>query len=360
MRTDSRRRALPTSLRRRSRPWSEAALTVAACVVLAAVSLVHRPFPVPRTVFGPPAVQTTRAGLLGQVASGRKLLGVAPDGIKSGPASLDSFARLIGRQPDVVEFYQSFAEPFDSPAAAAAASTGALPLDSWGPAGTDLAHIASGSDDAYITAFADRVRDLRGPLALTVGHEMNAPWSKWWGGRGPTDARLFVAAWQRIHTIFARQNARNVIWVWTVNIEAGGAVAPGPYYPGAGYVDWIGVDGYFRPGLPTTFGALLGPTLADLRAHYPQPILVVETGALHTALRPGEIESAFRTVSATSGLIGFIWFDYDLLSTEGVDWRLDGDPPSVAAYRRNATAAQFALRTPVSADAAPYHPGSSS
>lgn len=360
MRTDSRRRDLPTALRRRPRLWSEAALTVAACVVLAAVSLVHRPFPPPGPRFAPPSAQMTKGEYLDEVAAGRKLLGVAPDGIKAGLASLGSFARQIGRQPDVVEFYQSFTEPFDTPAAAGAVSTGALPLDSWGPAGTDLAHIASGLDDAYLTAFADRVRDYRGPLALTIGHEMNAPWSKWWGGHGPTDPHLFVAAWRRIHTIFAQRGARNVIWVWTVNIEAGGAVPPGPYYPGAGYVDWLGVDGYFHPGLPTTFDALLGPTLADLRAHYAQPILVVETGALRTPLRPGEIESAFRTVSATSDLIGFIWFDYDLLSTEGVDWRLDGDPPSIAAYRRNATAAQFALRTPVAADAAPYHPGSSS
>jgi hypothetical protein len=302
----------------------------------------------------------TKGGYLDRVASGRKLLGVAPAGIKAGPASLDSFARLIGRQPDVVEFYQGLTEPFDASAAAGTASTGALPLDSWGPAGTDLARIVSGLDDAYLISFADQVRKFRGPLALTLGHEMNAPWSGWWGRKGPTDPHLFVAAWRHVHEIFARRAAHNVIWVWTVNIEAGGAVPPAPYYPGARYVDWLGVDGYFHPGLPTTFDALFGPTLADLRSHYAQPILIVETGAQHTRLRPGEIQSAFRSVSTAPDLIGFIWFDYDLLSTEGVDWRLDGDPSSVAVYRRDAASALFALRPPVVADARPYHPGSAS
>jgi hypothetical protein len=301
----------------------------------------------------------TKGSYLDKIASGRKLLGVAPSGIKTDPSSLNSFAALIGRQPDIVEFYQSFTEPFDTPAAASIDSTGALPLDSWGPTGADLADIASGRDDTYISSFAEQVTDYRGAVALTVGHEMNAPWSRWWG-TGRTAAPTFVAAWRRIHSIFARRGADNVIWVWTVNIEAGGAVQPSPYYPGAGYIDWIGVDGYFYPGLPTTFDALFGPTLADLRARYTQPILVVETGALDSPLRPYEIQSAFDAMAASRDLIGFVWFDYDLKSTEGVDWRLDGDLPSITVYRRNATAAQFSLNAPVAADTAPYYPGSAS
>ena len=357
MPTASRRGARPTAPRRRFLLRTKAALTAAALAVLVAVPLTHSAFRAleARSAEAPPSA--TKGDFLDRIASGHKLLGVAPPGIKADPASLDSFAELIGRQPDVVEFYQSFAEPFDTPAAAGIDSTGALPLDSWGPAGADLADIASGRDDAYISSFADQVTDYRGAVALTVGHEMNAPWSRWWG-TGRTVAPTFVAAWRRIHAIFARQGADNVIWVWTVNIEAGGAVRPSPYYPGAGYVDWIGVDGYFYPGLPTTFGALFGPTLADLRAHYAEPILVVETGALNTPLRAAEIQSAFDALSASPDLIGFVWFDYDLQSTEGVDWRLDGDPPSITVYRRNATAARFSLKAPVTADAAPYYPGS--
>jgi hypothetical protein len=366
--------------RTRIRHWSEAALVVVAYLVFFVGSSSHVPFSThapthATTQAAPPQGRSqgrnqapfqapaTSLSYFDQVEAGRKLLGVAPTGIKTDLTSLDSFSREIGRQPDVVEFYQSFTEPFDTSVAAATSATGALPLDSWGPAGADLADIASGNDDAYITSFADEVRDYGSQLALAVGHEMNAPWSSWWGG-GPAEAPMFVAAWQHIHAIFKQQGADNVIWVWTVNIEAGGAAWPGSYYPGDAYVDWIGVDGYFHQGLPTTFDALFGPTLADLRAHYAKPILVVETGALPTPLRPAEIQSAFNAVLASPDLIGFIWFDYDLQSTEGVDWYLDDDHSSLAVYRRGATAARFALRTPVAADTAdtadtaPFNQGS--
>ena len=355
------RRIRHTSLRSRSR--LEAALIVVAFFAFVVSASAHSPFPAHAPAHAPTRASTRSPAVpwsyRDQVVAGRKLLGVAPSGIKTDLASLDSFSQLIGRQPDVVEFYQGFTEPFDTPVAAGASETGALPLDSWGPAGATLADVASGRDDAYIASFADQVKDYGGQIALTVGHEMNAPWSTWWG-RGPADAPAFVTAWRRIHTIFSQQGADNVIWLWTVNIEAGGAVSPGPYYPGDAYVDWIGVDGYFHQGLPTTFDSLFGPTLTDLRTHYPQPVLVVETGALATPLRPTEIQSEFDAVLAAPDLIGFIWFDYDLQPTDGVDWQLDDDSTSLAVYRRDATAAPFELKPPVAADTAPFYPGSAS
>ena len=349
MPTASPPRVRDTAQRGRNRPWSDATFVVIVLVVIAISTSMHFPFP--------GHTPDTEANYRDQITAGRKLLGVAPDGVKTDLASLNSFSDAIGRQPSVVEFYQGFTEPFDSLVAAGARGTGALPLDSWGPTGASLADIASGRDDAYITSFADQVKAYGGQIALTVGHEVNAPWSSWWGG-GPGNAPVFVAAWRRIHDIFRNQGADNVIWVWTVNIEAGGAALPGPYYPGDGYVDWIGVDGYFHEGLPTTFDALFGPTLDDLRAHYPQPILVVETGALNTPLRPAEIQSAFDAVLDAPDLIGFIWFDYDLQTTEGVDWHLDDDHASLAVYRQDATADRFALKAPVAANTAPFYQGS--
>jgi hypothetical protein len=344
----SRRRVWEATMQNRFRVWGEAGVVVFASAVLVVGSSIHDPFPNQP----PPAGSSS---FLDQVAGGRKLLGVAPDGIKTSPASLNSFAKLIGREPNIVEFYQGFTEPFDLPVAESTSGTGALPLDSWGPAGTTLADVVSGHDDAYITSFADQVKAYHGQLALTVGHEMNAPWSRWWGN-GAQSAPQFVTAWRHIYSIFKQRGADNVIWVWTVNIEAGGAVSPSAYYPGDAYVDWIGVDGYYHPGLPTTFAQLFGPTLDDLRAHEAKPMLVVETGALAGPLRPSEIQSTFDAVLGTSDVVGFIWFDYNLTSTEGVDWFLDNDRSSLAVYQHDATAAQFALTAPVTAVATPILP----
>ena len=379
MRTASPRHVRPAP-RRRTWLWSEAAVVAVAFALFVAGPSLRAPLPTdtqqqqqatvpasdqsvtsaPEDDAAPSFTGSTTSSFINQVGEGRKLLGVAPHGIKTSLASLNTFAQLIGRQPNVVEFYQGFTESFDAPVAAGASRTGALPLDSWGPAGASLADVASGRDDAYLTMFAGQVRDYGKEIALTVGHEMNAPWSDWWGN-GPADAPTFVQAWRHIHDLFAQQGATNVIWVWTVNIEAGGAASPVPYYPGDGYVDWIGVDGYFHDGLPGTFPSLFGPTLSDLRAHYRLPILVVETGALdYAAERPAEIQSVFDATLASPDLIGFIWFDYDLQGTEGVDWQLDDDQPSLAVYRRDATASPFALPAPVNADIAPFYPGSTS
>lgn len=355
MHTAPPRRVRRAALRSRTRLWSEATAVIATYFLFVVSSTLHPPFAVGAPF--PTYALATSSSYLDQVVGGRKLLGVAPDGIKTDLTSLNSFSQLIGRQPDVVEFYQGFTEPFDSPVAAGSSGTGALPLDSWGPAGTTLSDITSGRDDAYITTYADQVKAYGHQIALAVGHEMNAPWSTWWG-KGPTDAQMFVTAWRHIHDIFKQQGAGNVIWVWTVNIEAGGAISPDAYYPGNAYVDWIGVDGYFHDGLPITFDGLFGPTLADLRDHYAQPILVVETGALNTPLRPSEIQSMFDAVLASPDLIGFTWFDYDLQTTDGVDWHLDDDKPSLAVYRRYATAPRFALKAPVAADTAPFYPRS--
>jgi hypothetical protein len=64
--------------------------------------------------------------------------------------------------------------------------------------------------------------------------------------------------------LFRALGARNVTWLWTVNIinnTQAGKIPPGPWWPGSSYVNWVGIDGYYlKPNWQ--FAPLFGPTIA--------------------------------------------------------------------------------------------------
>ena len=78
-----------------------------------------------------------------------------------------------------------------------------------------------------------------------------------------------MAAWRRIHDLFTRAGATNVIWVWNPNdIYPVPQVQLKPYYPGNAYVNWIGITGYVATTGPHTYGSLYAPTVqGDQKLH---------------------------------------------------------------------------------------------
>jgi hypothetical protein len=134
-------------------------------------------------------------------------------------------------------------------------------------------------------------------------------------------------------TVFRRQGADDVTWLWTVNIidVGGGIPSPAPWWPGSSYVTWVGIDGYYyKPSW--TFASLFGPTIKAVRALTIAPILISETGAAPVAGQPAKIGDLFAGVRSY-GLLGFVWFNADRRR----DWRVSG-PSSFAAFRRGAAA----------------------
>jgi beta-mannanase len=201
-----------------------------------------------------------------------------------------------------------------------------------------LAAIAAGRYDAYLARYAAAARLARAPVVFSFAHEMNGPWYPW--GYGHTPPAVFVAAWRHMHDIFALAGAGNVIWCWNPNRPAGilgGApnIAPShPWWPGTQYVDWVGIDAYYRTP-DATFGAVFGSALAQVRAFTRAPVLIAETGAAPGPWEPGQIRSLFAGASRLH-LVGVVWFDI----ASHKDWQLEGHPAAMAAFR--AAAAQFA------------------
>jgi mannan endo-1,4-beta-mannosidase len=262
-------------------------------------------------------------------------LGVYESGVPGSYAPVDQFAAATGHQPDVALYYSGWYERFQAGFAEEAYVSGATPFVQIEPYGVSLAAIAAGDYDGYLISYADAVREYGHAVIIGFAHEPNSATYPW--GLGHTDPADFIAAWRHVVDVFRAQGADNVTWLWTVNsVGAGGAGPVAPWWPGQGYVTWVGIDGYFV--LPTsTFANVVGSTLAAVRQLTGDPVLISETAVgPGTGDQAGKIAEEFSGVRA-DGLLGLVWFDVD--QQGGIyhqDWRLEGDQAAVTAFRKGA------------------------
>ncbi len=260
-----------------------------------------------------------------------KYIGVAIDGAPADPALIPAFAAKVGKAPNIVEMYESFTDGFAAAQVRSTYQAGALTLISWEPFAPTMATIAAGGHDGYLKTFAQAVRALNLPVAITIGHEMNGNWYPW--GPKKTHAADFVAAWRHVHDIFVAADATNVIWVWTPNVvNPLPKIKLAPLWPGDDYVDWVGIDGYYTPRGQQNFTALFHPTLVQVRAFTDKPVLIVETAVEAGAGRASQINNLFAGVRAADDFVGFVWFD----KNGSGKWKIDNDAAAVAAYRAKA------------------------
>lgn len=137
---------------------------------------------------------------------------------------------------------------------------GITPEITWEPTNISFTDINNGLYDAYMTTTANELKAFGGPIFLRPFHEFNGTWYTWGlanqGASSAADA-AFIAAWQRMVTIFHNAGATNVKFVWCFSAGALGSVATEPWsnpaaaYPGDAYVDWISFDTYNRGNLLT-------------------------------------------------------------------------------------------------------------
>ncbi|MEP7022250.1 MAG: glycosyl hydrolase [Actinomycetota bacterium] len=245
-------------------------------------------------------------------------------------ASVSEFGQKIGRQPNIVLYYRGWGQPFDAAFAQTAASHGALPLVQMDPTDIPLSRIAAGTDDAYLASFARKVARFGHPVVIGFGHEMNGYWYSWgYGNARPAD---FIAAWRHIVTLFRQHGATNVRWLWDVNSKSKRTGPVHDWWPGARYVTWVGIDGYYYlPG--ENFANIFDPVIADIRRFTKDPILIGETAVGPQAGQIQGIRNLLAGVRA-GHILGFVWFDKN--KHGGIyqqNWRLEDSPAAVTAFR---------------------------
>jgi mannan endo-1,4-beta-mannosidase len=259
-------------------------------------------------------------------------LGLFARGVPDSYTPVTSVARRTGVTPNIALYYSGWNERFQQAFAIQAADNGAVPFIQLDPDGISLTAIVAGVYDNYLKRYATAVaaygaRTGHGVI-ICFGHEMNGYWYRW--GSRHTSPQVFVAAWRHIVTLFRQQGADDVTWLWTTNIidVKGGIPDPAPWWPGSGYVTWIGIDGYYYHS-SWTFASLFGPTIKAVRqlTRTPAPILIAATGAARTAGQSAKISDLAAGIRGY-GLLGFVWFNAD-----GVrNWTLHGQA-AIAAFR---------------------------
>jgi hypothetical protein len=125
----------------------------------------------------------------------------------------------------------------------------------------------------HIVRWADTIRSRPGPVYLAFHHEPEAAGSKSYGTQSD-----YIAAYRRVVDIFRSRNVTNVEWTWQMTawsfkVNSGDRRSAPKWYPGDGYVDVVGADGYnwytcqSGNGRWTEFKTFADPVLQFARAH---------------------------------------------------------------------------------------------
>lgn len=248
--------------------------------------------------------------------------------------TLPPVVNVLGKNPGIVETYLAFGGSIPLDQIEYLDRQQILPLIQINPKKQSLHDVAAGKYDTYLINLATQVKRIHAPVALSFAHEMNGWWYPW-SVRVPNAQQVtnrpqfFVAAWRHIWKLFRAQHVTNVTWVWTCSRDAqrSGWPSLSAWWPGDRYVDWVGMNGYYRaPG--QTFDYLYKEQLQIVRSFTQHPVLITETGVGHGPSQPAQISNLFSGIHRTKGMLGFIWFD--LPADE--NWNINGDQRAIDAF----------------------------
>ena len=247
-------------------------------------------------------------------------LGVFEPGAPPGYDAIAGFTQAAGRQPNLLGYYTGWLQPFDVSFARMLRTHGIIPYVQIDPTDASITAIVAGTYDDYLRSYADSVSDFGHAVVIGFGHEMNAPWYSW--GYGHVPPSTFIAAWRHIVTLFRAEGADNVTWLWTLQADETGTGPVASWWPGAQYVTWVGIDGYYT--LPfRQLRQRLRPTIDQVRAFTGKPILLSETAVGPDAGQFLKIQDLFHGM-ATYKMLGLVWFDKDQHgSIDHQDWRIE-------------------------------------
>jgi cellulose synthase/poly-beta-1,6-N-acetylglucosamine synthase-like glycosyltransferase len=190
--------------------------------------------------------------------------------------------------------------------------------------------IASGRYDKYIRSWARGLADYRRPVLIKFMHEANGWWYPWSVGLNGNTPRDYIRAWRHVHDLFRAAGATNVSWVWSLNSGYGinRPYSPDDFYPGADYVDWVGVSGMnwgtTQSWSEWTSARTMFADDYDQLRKFDKPIMISEVATVDQGGDSAAwVTQAFDTFRKSFPLIrAVVWFG--LPYTPPVDFTLDG------------------------------------
>jgi hypothetical protein len=311
------------------------------------------PEPIPPTTPEPPATPPPSSDYWGAWIGPQFTGTPAPQDMNA----VSKFEALSGKPLSLLETYSPWAicsgstcapnQPFPAAELEKIRSYGAVPMFSWASERNgevnepeyQLADIIAGTYDSYLRGWAREAKAWGHPFFLRFDWEMNGNWFPWGKGVNGNQEGEYVAAWRHVHAIFAEVGATNASWVWCpyVDPNGGAALQSSALYPGDGYVDWTGLDGYNKgtaTGNPwRTFAYLFGPDYREITETLApsKPMLIAEVASSESGgSKAGWIEEMFAQIpTAFPKVRGLMWFDY---TDQGNDWPIETSATATAAF----------------------------
>ena len=242
-------------------------------------------------------------------------------------------------------------------------SRGSVPMVSWSPSAT-IAQINAGERDACFTNVANYFKGLGFRIMLRLFWEFDGTWMPWKATVGQEAA--WRSAWQRVVGLFDKAGATNVGFWWTPTSWFNQPLR-NACYPGDEYVDWVGADGYNQASSSVQTSPLHagwvefwemynptghGSTSVSIHNQYGprKPFVVGETGCLYDSSNAGRKAQWYRNIDAHGYakpdmpyLHGIQFFDVNLVTTEGFDWKVDNN--QTYAQKQNKVDGSFDANT---------------
>jgi hypothetical protein len=299
----------------------------------------------------------------------RVALGAFVDGVpyfEAGARELRALERKLGTKLAIVSGFVDWEYVLGNERDLALTAEGTRTLlYSWEPHCTaqgcvTLGQVARGEHDAYLLRVAASMKQFPYDLYVRPWGEMNAEWSAWQpdSGRNRAGTREeFIAAWRHVRTLFREQGVQNLKFVFNPDasdFDANTRLAS--IWPGAEYVDVLGIDGYNWGDGPrdrwTEFEDIFARMYDVLTALHPSaPVWICEVGSKEpreddgsrgrpAPVDPGHDKAAWLEAmmqsTAFPRLTALVYFNV----RKERDFRFESSPQSLRAIKK-----QLKLRT---------------
>lgn len=220
-------------------------------------------------------------------------LGVFREGAPQNMGFITSFEKTFSKKPAMVMWYIDYSSDFPARECNKLAEYGAVPHIVWEPwiwgeeERIKLDNIISGEWDKYIEKWASDAKKFGKTIFVRWGHEFNIEKYSWGIGNNGKKPEKYVKAYRHVHDIFKNAGANNIKWIWCMNNYPNPDEAWNDWklaYPGDGYVDWIGIDGYNWGTSQTwsgwqSFKDLFRDQVRRISKNYPsKPVMIAEFG----------------------------------------------------------------------------------
>lgn len=277
-------------------------------------------------------------------------------------ADIDSTEEMFGKNIYFVKLYKQWFQPYSfskyqnfeanyKPEIDTILKNGSIPFIEW--EAWDLRNnriildeVNEGRHDNYIKQTAQKFKTYypEQKIFISLFHEANLdvyPWSPVVGTSAEDESRQydnFRKAYRRVRDIFRTEGLDNISWVISYNNFTDYKLSKdfSNYYPGADYIDWVGIDAYNWGTTQwwskwQTFDEIIegnSDSYNQLKL-FEKPIILAETAATEIG---GDKASWIKNTFAKMleyDFAGFIWFN----TKKETNWRIDSSFNALIAFK---------------------------